>query len=1406
MPKILGIDLGTGSIGLAVRNNDLGRNVADQLEFYGVTTFKRGVGKGQSGEYSFAAERTKYRSIRRLYQARKYRIWQSLEVLIQNNCCPLSIEGLDSWRKYDKSLGLKRTYPIDQAFENWVRLDFNGDGISDYSSPFQLRKELAIVQFNMNDPNDRYKLGRAIYHIAQRRGFKSSKNDKGSLKESLEEDQIDGEISELKKSEQIISGALEEYRLINKLPTIGCAFAELESNGTRVRDSIYQAVRSQYETELRYIFNFQNDLQINSEFYDKIYNAIFFKRPLRSQKGLVGKCTLEPNKTRCRINHPEFEYFRAWSFINNIKYEVNKGQKVELNLEQKSELYKAKFLRVKKNFRFEEIREWIEKQIEKPVKANYKDHVLVIGCPISARFRNIFGENWNSLKISAKNSNEEKLYTFDDLLHVCTFFSDEENLVEFAANIKLDAKQTKALINLWASMPDGYSMLSYKAIKNINRFLAKGFNYTEAVLLAKIPDIITNEELIKYQEVIIENTRKIIDKNRQEKLIINIVNKLISNYKSLQFQEQYAYKADIVTLDSIDRSEIESEVKAAFGEVTWSEFTDSERAHFMIETIRKYEAFFNSNTREYIKIPSLSDELKKYLAALIPSLKCLNVNISDCHCKACNKLNKLYHPSQIDYYSPAKLQSIIWKGKPLALRLLESPDIGVFKNPVVLRTLHTLRKNINYLLKEGIISEDTRVVVELARDLNDANMRSAIETYQRERENENKEFEKILASLPNYKLSSQSDEDIAKVRLALEQNDNYSEEYLHLKNPVFKKDITKYRLWLEQGCRCIYTGKTINLSDLFNENNLVDFEHTIPRSLSFDNSLSNLTICYQNFNRSIKKNRIPYQLENYDKDCLINGTMYTAIIPRLEPWIRRVNKIESNLHFWLGKSKSSHDKLSKDSAIRQANLWKMELEYWSSKIERFKMKELKSGFLNSQLVDTRIISKYAFHYLKSVFQRVEVQKGSVTAEFRKILGIQEEFSKKDREKHSHHAIDATVLTLIPTSAQRDKMLKLYYQIDEQKSNPKNQIEALDQLRKELLKCNLGSIKGLVSKIENNILINKLTIDRVLSKSEKIARKRGKPIYDIDLNGNKKVRILKGDSIRGQLHQESFIGAIKLPKKTDNGEILRGLDGDLLLQDKLTYVKREPLKYRKLKETTGFANWEELEARIVDKDFFKMMRSQYPDTSFETACQEGIYMLDSRGQKVNKVRHIRCLSDIKNPLSIKKQTYLSNKVYKQYYYAGMGELYSLCRYHNESGNKKEFRIISLFDISENRKSGLPDIPDTIISKKDENMTLDQILKPGKRMILYSKFPEEVTELDKEQQLKRIYVIRGFENDGCRVVLVRHNIALEDKILGKGSSVKEIDNLPMKIRCGINTLNYMLEGYDFEITPGGELVFK
>lgn len=1415
--KTIGLDLGTNSIGISIRNRDNGKEIIEQLEYFSSVIFKSGVGTAKTGEFSYAAERTKKRSTRRLYQARKYRIWATLKLLIENDYCPLSMEDLKKWSRYDKTQGLKRQYPIHATkFEQWVRLDFDGDGVADYSSPFQLRAELMEKQFDFSNQIDRYKLGRALYHIAQRRGFKSSKGE--TIKEQEKNDSeeaIETDLSTaLKKSEEKISGELSEYMKKYNLSTVGCAFYHLEKSGIRVRNSEYQAVRSQYKDEISQIFDFQEGLDKESVFYKRLVSekkgegTIFYKRPLRSQKGLVGNCTLEPDKPRCPISHPEFEKFRAWCLINNIR--LGEDLKESLSIKQKEQLYKDKFLLTRSSFKFQEIREWIQKKVGMPLDygaktINYKDKVSVSGCPISGRMKNLLGEDWENWLFETREtktnskSGEIKPITYDaiDLWHVCFSFDEPEYVEEFAQNkLHFDDNQTKQLVRIFGAIQQGYGMLSLKAVKNINRFLQKGLIYTDAVLLAKLPDIF-KDKWDNVEKDVIAKIDRIIDNNRQQKQVFNIVNTLIANYKSLEITEQFANKNHEYRLGSSDLEHVKKTVINEVGDKTWTKKNIDEQNQLLEKVAELYQGFFASEKRDYYKLPKVSDALAEFLHQQYEFL-------------SEKDLRKIYHPSLIEFYAPSRPE-IIEDGR--CLRLLGSPVIGALKNPMAMRVLHTLREQVNALLKatdeygNALIDEDTRVVVETARELNDTNMRWAIEAYQREREAENKEYEKLIREFYPDRLLNKDDVDV--VRLACDQHDIPEigsivlEAHKDKKRaegvPVYKKDVTKYHLWLEQGCHCLYTGKIINITNLFDDN-AFDIEHTIPRSQSFDDSLANLTICDAHFNRTIKKNQIPTQLANYDE-----------IKRRLQPWFDKVEQLKDNVEFWKAQSKRAQDKDRKGYCIRQKHLWQMELDYWQNKVSRFTMTEVTSGFRNNQLNDTRIITKYAYHYLKTVFNKVEVQKGSVTANFRKMLGVQSVDEKKSRDKHSHHAIDTTILTLIPTAAQRDRMLELFYKIQEKKRFNEKTSELERELEREIKNCGLsGNVSKFVPFVENNILVNHVSKDQTLTPARRKARVRGKEVFVRNKQDEVVNKWITGDSIRGKLHGETFYGAITQGQKDENGELLRNEDGTIATNGKIFYVVRRVLKYKSSSVDAGFTSWDDLEKAIVDKELFSIMKGQFPEgTSFKEACEKGIYMFKknksgkidySEECRVNKIRHIRCFTSVKNPLAIKNQTYLSDKPYKQKYYAEMGDLYVMCKYEDSDKTEKEFRLFGLFDISENRKVGLEDIPASIGNKKgNKKLWLSHKLKRGDMLLLYK--DGELRDLDNDILVQRLFVIRGFETDGNRIILQKHSNALPDKDLGKGESIKDFGQMPEKIRCSINRLKYLINGVDFSITSEG-----
>lgn len=1296
-------------------------------------------------------------------------------------------------------------------------MDFNGDGRPDYSSPYQLRRELVTRQFDFEQPIERYKLGRALYHIAQHRGFKSSKGETLSQQETNSKpsstDEIPDVAGAMKASEEKLSKGLSTYMKEHNLLTVGAAFAQLEDEGVRVRNNNdYRAIRSQFQHEIETIFKFQQGLSVESELYERLISekknvgTIFYKRPLRSQRGNVGKCTLERSKPRCAIGHPLFEKFRAWTLINNIKVGMSVDTLDEqLPMKLRLDLYNECFLAfVRTEFKFEDIRKYLEKRLgihfsynDKTI--NYKDSTSVAGCPITARFRKMLGEEWESFCVEGQKERQAHSknnisfhrvsYSIEDIWHFCYDAEEPEAVLAFAQEtLRLERKKAEELVRIWSAMPQGYAMLSQKAIRNINKILMLGLKYSDAVILAKVPELVdvSDEELLS----IAKDYYLVEAQVNYDKRINSIVNGLIAKYKSVSEEYRFADHNYEYLLDESDEKDIIRQIESSLGARRWSLMDANEQTDILQKVREKYQSFFRSHDRKFVESPKLGDSFENYLIKKFPMVEG-------------EQWKKLYHPSQIAIYRPVPANK-----ERTALRL-GNPDIGAIKNPTVLRVLNTLRKRVNQLLDDGVISPDeTRVVVETARELNDANRKWALDTYNRIRHDENEKIKKILEEFYP-KRDGISTDDIDKARYVIDQR----EVDYFTGSKTYNKDIKKYKFWLEQGGQCMYTGRTINLSNLFDPN-AFDIEHTIPESLSFDSSDMNLTLCDAHYNRFIKKNHIPTDMPNYDKAITIDGKEYPAITSQLQRWVERVERLNRNVEYWKGQARRAQNKDRKDQCMREMHLWKMELEYWKKKLERFTVTEVTDGFKNSQLVDTRVITRHAVLYLKSIFPHVDVQRGDVTAKFRKILGIQSVDEKKDRSLHSHHAIDATTLTIIPVSAKRDRMLELFAKIEEinkmlsfsgseDRTGLKQELEGLkNKLQMEVKVCRIGhNVSEIDTFINDNIIVNHHIKNQALTPVRRRLRKKGYIVGGVD-----NPRWQTGDALRGEIHKASYYGAITQFAKDDEGKVLMK-EGRPQVNPTIKFVIRRELKYKKSAADSGFASWDDLGKAIVDKELFALMKEQFPEeTSFKDACEQGVYMIKKGkngmpDKKLYRIRHIRCNTVQKNALKIKEQTYKSEKEYKRYFYAAVGDLYAMCCYTN--GKIREFRIYSLYDVSCHRKSDIEDIPEFITDKKGNRLMLDYKLHTGDMILLYKNSPEELYDLDNVNLSKLLYKINGFENDGLRIRMVNHLVVKE----AMGESVKDYAKLPDIIRCGVKTIKFLImgENRDFVI-KNGKIIFN
>jgi CRISPR-associated endonuclease Csn1 len=342
----------------------------------------------------------------------------------------------------------------------------------------------------------------------------------------------------------------------------------------------------------------------------------------------------------------------------------------------------------------------------------------------------------------------------------------------------------------------------------------------------------------------------------------------------------------------------------------------------------------------------------------------------------------------------------------------------------------------------------------MARELNDANKRKGIQDYQNENKKEREKYS----------------EEIKKLYLA--------ECGKEIEPTV--DDLLRYQFWIEQDRKEIYeNGNSISICDIIGANPKYDIEHTVPRSISQDNSQMNKTLCTQKFNRDIKKQQMPFELGNH-----------LEILPRIAHWKKEAENYSREIEMITRSIKSVATKEAKDKKIRRRHYLTLKRDYLQGKYDRFIWTEPKVGFKNSQIPDTGIITRYAQAYLKSYFKRVESVKGGMVAEFRKIWGIQESYQKddkkyfveKDRSKHTHHTIDAITIACM-TKDKYDTLAHAWTLEDKEQITEARKILADSKPWK--------TFKEDLKKIEEEILVSHYTPDNVKKQSKKIVRIRGK---------------------------------------------------------------------------------------------------------------------------------------------------------------------------------------------------------------------------------------------------------------------------------------------------------------------------
>ena len=336
--------------------------------------------------------------------------------------------------------------------------------------PYELRAKA------LDETLPAHHIGRALFHLNQRRGFLSNrKTEKG-----------DNESGAIK----LAAGKLQEMMKLSGARTLG----EFFNGRHRVREPVRTRNRS---TGAKAEYDFYPTRQLLLDEFDAIWNrqaahhpsmtadartaihhAIFFQRPLKQPP--VGKCSLDPAKDkddeegfRCPWAHPLAQRFRIWQEVRNLAVvetgrpsrplDKEEGDKVALALIQTGKLS------------FDKIRGLLKLPSEARfnLESEKRDHLLGDETAAKLSHKSLFGKAWRGFPLDRQIEIVSKL--LDE--------ADEKALIVWLeANTALDEETADRVAS--AFLPDSHSRLGLRVIRKIIPQMERGLNYPDAAKAA----------------------------------------------------------------------------------------------------------------------------------------------------------------------------------------------------------------------------------------------------------------------------------------------------------------------------------------------------------------------------------------------------------------------------------------------------------------------------------------------------------------------------------------------------------------------------------------------------------------------------------------------------------------------------------------------------------------------------------------------------------------------------------------------------------------------------------------------------------------------------------------------------------------------------------------------------------
>lgn len=424
MATTLGLDIGTNSIGWCLVEN--GKKIIGMgSRIFPVGVKEDSYAKSGTEESRNAARRTA-RSIRRGYD-RYHQRRNELERL-------LTTHGM----MFDKASSL----PTKQLYA--------------------LRRKALDERLELQE------LGRILFLLNQRRGFKSNRKDAGKSEEAQKE------LTGMKAA----MSELEAKLKASGCRTIGEYFASLFDDQPENWHNANEPIepirrrhvnRKLYEEEFEAIWSKQREFHpsvltddLKIQLRDRV---IFFQRRLKSAKHLVSKCRFEPTKRVMPKSHPLFQEFRMWQRINDIR--VTYGDRVNDILTNDERATLAAELGGVRSMTLPQVK----KLMGWPKSTTFNDiGEKILGCTTVAAIADAVGPGWYW-----EQDPEKRLQLWHTL-----YFAADDGWVERYAMEKLGMSDEQAMRYAEVKLEQDYGSISHKAASKILPHLIEWYDFATA--------------------------------------------------------------------------------------------------------------------------------------------------------------------------------------------------------------------------------------------------------------------------------------------------------------------------------------------------------------------------------------------------------------------------------------------------------------------------------------------------------------------------------------------------------------------------------------------------------------------------------------------------------------------------------------------------------------------------------------------------------------------------------------------------------------------------------------------------------------------------------------------------------------------------------------------------------------